>query len=252
MDRFAKLRIYNAVMGFFHLIQGLLMLWISNDFSVPIKTSYLSFDIATKSIAPVIKEVTTVRVAPMVASFLFLSAFAHFLLATVLFKWYVKNLKKGANYARWWEYMFSSSIMIVVIALLCGMFDLPSLILIFTCNAGMIMFGLMMELHNQTTEKTNWLSFIFGCVLGIVPWIVITMYFYGAASSVDAIPSFVYAILVSLFIFFNIFAVNMVLQYKKVWKWKDYLFGESVYILLSFVAKSLLAWQVWSGTMRPK
>ena len=252
MDRYKKLRVYNAVMGFLHLAQGLLMLWISNDFSVPIKTSYLSFDIGAKTILPVIKEITTIRVAPLVASFLFLSALAHFLIATVLFKWYEKNLKKGANYARWWEYMFSSSIMIVVIGLLCGIFDFSSLILIFTCNAGMIMFGLMMELHNQTTEKTDWTSFIFGCVLGIVPWIVIAMYFYGAASSVKAIPDFVYAILISLFVFFNIFAVNMVLQYKKVGKWKDYLFGESAYILLSLVAKSLLAWQVWSGTMRPQ
>ena len=102
MDRFKKLRIYNGVMGFFHLAQGILMLWISNDFSVPIKTSYLSFDVAAKSIMPVVKEVTTVRVAPLVASFLFISALAHFLIATVLFKWYEKNLKKGANYARWW------------------------------------------------------------------------------------------------------------------------------------------------------
>ena len=78
------------------------------------------------------------------------------------------------------------------------------------------------------------------------------MYFYGAASSVDAIPKFVYAILASLFVFFNVFAINMVLQYKKVGKWKDYLFGESAYILLSLIAKSLLAWQVWSGTMRPQ
>jgi len=251
VDRFKKLRIYNAVMGCFHLAQGVLMLFISNDFTVPIKTSYLSFDLATKSIAPVTEQVTTLRLGPAVASFLFISAIAHFLIATVLYDWYVKNLKAGANYARWWEYMFSSSIMIVIIALLCGMFDLPSLIMIFFLNAGMIMFGLIMELHNRTTEKTNWTSFVFGCVLGIVPWIVIAMYFYGAASSVDAIPGFVYAILVSLFIFFNIFAVNMVLQYLKVGKWKDYLFGESMYILLSLVAKSLLAWQVWSGTMRP-
>ena len=43
----------------------------------------------------------------------------------------------------------------------------------------------------------------------------------------------------------------MVLQYKKVWKWKNYLFGETVYIVLSLVAKSLLAWQVFAGTLRP-
>jgi hypothetical protein len=53
----------------------------------------------------------------------------------------------------------------------------------------------------------------------------------------------------SLFVFFNVFAVNMVLQYKKVGPWRDYLFGEKVYIILSLTAKALLAWQVCSTTL---
>jgi hypothetical protein len=42
----------------------------------------------------------------------------------------------------------------------------------------------------------------------------------------------------------------MVLQYRKVGKWKDYLYGERAYVILSLVSKSLLAWQVWAGTLR--
>jgi DNA replication protein DnaC len=34
----------------------------------------------------------------------------------------------------------------------------------------------------------------------------------------------------------------MVLQYKKVGPWRDYLFGERMYIILSFVTKTVLAW----------
>ena len=62
-------------------------------------------------------------------------------------------------------------------------------------------------------------------------------------------PGFVYGIIASMFVFFNIFAVNMVLQYKKVGPWRDYLFGEKVYIILSLTAKTLLAWQVFSATL---
>ncbi|PIZ46567.1 hypothetical protein COY32_03065, partial [candidate division WWE3 bacterium CG_4_10_14_0_2_um_filter_41_14] len=65
------------------------------------------------------------------------------------------------------------------------------------------------------------------------------------------IPTFVYWIYVSIFLFFNSFAVNMILQYKKIGKWSDYLYGEKAYIVLSLVAKSLLAWQVFAGTLRP-
>jgi len=249
---YRKLRIYNAVMGFFHLIQACLMLWLSNDFKLPITTSYLSFDLATKAITTVIKEVAELRIGPMVAMFLFLSALAHFLTATVLFKFYERNLKKHINYIRWYEYAISSSLMIVIISMLCGMYDLSSLILMFTVNSAMILFGLMMEKYNQLTTKINWTAFVFGCIMGIVPWIVIYLYFAGAVSSVgDVIPKFVYGILISIFVCFDIFALNMFLQYKKVGPWKNYLYGESIYILLSLIAKSALAWQIFSGTLRP-
>ena len=78
------------------------------------------------------------------------------------------------------------------------------------------------------------------------------IYFVSAAvDPTNKVPGFVYGIMVSIFLFFNCFAVNMVLQYKKVGPWRDYLFGEKVYIILSLTAKSALAWQVFGGTMRP-
>jgi hypothetical protein len=250
---FRKLRIYNLIMGFFHLAQGIVMLIISNSFSLPLFTSYLKFDIATSSLTSAPKEIGTLQIGPLVAIFLLLSALAHFLTVMPgIFPWYTRNLERKINYIRWWEYAFSSSLMIVVIAMLCGLYDLPSLIMIFTLNALMNFFGLSMEVHNQTTQRTNWTTFLFGCLAGIVPWIVICMYLFGALSSATTnIPTFVYFILGSIFIFFSIFAVNMVLQYKKVGPWKDYLYGERVYILLSLVAKTLLAWQIFAGTLRP-
>lgn len=41
----------------------------------------------------------------------------------------------------------------------------------------------------------------------------------------------------------------MVLQYRQVGPWRDYLFGEKAYIVLSLTAKSALAWQVFAGTL---
>ena len=248
--KYRRLRSYNAVMGFLHLLQAILMLALSNDFSLPVTTSYLKWDTAAHQGFTDLQVIGHLRVGPMVALFLLISALAHFLLATVLFGWYVKNLRLGANYARWLEYSVSSSLMIVVIAMICGMYDLSSLILIFSLNAAMILFGYMMELTNQTREKTSWTAFVFGCLAGIVPWIVIAMYFVSSARSVEGMPAFVYGILISIFIFFNIFALNMFLQYGKVGRWRDYLFGEKIFILLSLVAKSALAWQVFSGTLR--
>lgn len=250
---FKNLRLFNGVMGFFHLAQGVLMLVLANDFKLPVTTSFLSSSEAGQFPSPMMDEIGQVKLAPFIAAFLFISATAHFLLASPkVYDWYVKNLKKGMNPARWFEYTFSSSIMIVVIAMLSGLYDLPSMIMMFSLNAMMILMGYMMELHNQTTKKTDWTSFWLGCFAGFVPWIVIGMYFLGAElSTTGTIPDFVYVILISLFLFFNVFAVNMYLQYKKVGPWKNYLFGEKMYIVLSLLAKSALAWQVFAGTLRP-
>ncbi len=252
MDKFKNLRIYNIVMGFFHFVQGILMVVLSNDFTLPINTSYLKFDATTFTLQPLLNNVYNLRVGYAIAAFLFLSSLAHFIISMPkVYEWYVANLKKGINYARWIEYSFSSSIMIVVVSMLVGVYDLSTLLLIFFLNAMMILFGLMMELHNQTTTKTNWLSFIFGCIAGIVPWVVVALYLFGSGDADNRAPTFVYWIFFSIFLFFNTFAGNMILQYGKIGKWKDYTYGEKVYILLSLVAKSLLAWQVFAGTLRP-
>jgi hypothetical protein len=100
--------------------------------------------------------------------------------------------------------------------------------------------------------KPNWTSFTFGCFAGIIPWIALVVYLAKQVSGGIAPPGFVYGIIASLFVFFNIFAVNMVLQYKQVGKWRDYLYGEKVYIILSLTAKALLAWQVFANTLIPK
>ena len=142
--------------------------------------------------------------------------------------------------------------MIVLIALFLGIWDIWSLSMIFVLNAMMIMFGYLMELINQRTEKTNWSAFILGCVSGGLPWVVIYAYFIAAVNSTGLNPpTFVYMILFIYFIVFNIFALNMVLQYKGISRWKDYLYGERVYIILSFVAKSILSWLVFIGIFAP-
>ena len=251
--KYRKLRTFNAVMGVFHLIQFVLMMVLSNASTLPMTASYLKFDPATQSLGLTTDTIADVRLGPLVALFLLISAIAHISLASPWgYPWYVRNLKKHINYARWYEYALSSSVMIVVIAMLTGIYDIGTLIPLFAINACMNLFGLMMELHNQTTEKTNWTAYYFGVFAGVIPWIVIGIYLGGATLAAGgAVPDFVYWIYVSIAFFFNIFAVNMILQYKQVGRWKDYLYGERIYVILSLVAKSALAWQIFAGTLRP-
>ena len=177
-----------------------------------------------------------------------MSSLAHFCFsAPKLNETYNQWITEGINPGRWVEYSFSSSLMIVLIALIFGISDIAALIGLGGANVSMILFGWSMELRNRDHRRagssdTTWEEFIFGCIAGVGGSI------QGKNSPTRGVPAFVYGIFASLFFFFNLFALNMLLQYKKVWKWERYLFGEKIYIALSFVAKFLLAWQVYGAT----
>lgn len=247
------LRLFNGLMVPVHFLQGVLMLALSSDYSLPVTTAFLEYDESAGRLVTKDDTLFDLRLGPLVASFLFISALAH--LAVTLpgvYPWYERNLlRRGINYARWIEYSLSASVMIVVIGMLVGVYELGALVLIFSVNAAMIFFGLVMEEMNLGRTRVNWTPFVLGCVMGIIPWVVITLYLVAPATrSIGDVPTFVYGIYVSLFLFFNVFAVNMFLQYRGIGPWRDYIFGERAYILLSLTAKSALAWQVFAGTLR--
>ncbi len=246
----------NTIAMWLHLVQGIAMIalvsFLGTDASYGVTVNYLSFNEATQALEPATRTIFNVNFAWLVASFLFMSALAHLIIITKYRKKYVQDLKKGINRARWIEYSISASTMMVAIALLSGMSDIASLVMVFGLVAVMNLLGLVMEVVNSNQKKVGWLSFIVGCIAGIVPWVAFGIYVWAAnAYSIYGVPGFVYGIYASIFIFFNCFAINMYLQYKKVGPWSNYLYGEKVYIILSLVAKSALAWQVFGGVFQP-
>jgi hypothetical protein len=242
----SRLRLYNLGMGALHAIQAVAVLALSNEFTLPVIGTFMT---GPPGVEPVIEPLFEVSVAWGVAVFLLLSAAAHFVISMPgVFRWYLRNLENKRNYARWIEYSLSSSVMVVLIAMLVGIADIAALLAIAGVNASMILFGLLQEKYETPGDNVGWLPFWFGVIAGAIPWLAIGVYL--VAPGVEASPpSFVYWIFFSLFVFFNVFAVVMVLQYKRIGRWSNYVYGESTYILLSLVAKSALAWQVFGGTL---
>lgn len=241
-----------------HTAQALAVLVLSDpDRGVwDITANYLTLDPSSVPDKPVLASATQtifdVNLAYLVVAFFLLSAVAHLFVATIYRRRYEADLKRGINKVRWIEYSLSASTMMIGIALLSGIYDLGSLVMIFGLTAIMNLMGLAMETYNQGREKTSWLAYNIGAFAGILPWVVIGIYFWaGNKYGTGDIPTFVYYIYASIFLFFNCFAVNMILQYKKLGKWQNYLYGEKAYIVLSLLAKSALAWQVFAGTLRP-
>jgi hypothetical protein len=244
---FKKLRLFNVVMGVLHAAQGAAVVLLATDFTLPVTATFLAGPPGTPPEAP--STLFDFSIAWGVAAFLFLSALFHLLIAVPFAGRYRDQLSRGQNQFRWIEYSISSSVMIVLIALLPGITDAAALAALFGVNAGMIFFGAVQERYEQPGGSL-W-PFWLGCVLGVVPWIAIGIYLASPGSDAEA-PGFVYAIFFSLFVFFNIFALTQWLQYRQVGRWKNYLTGERTYIVLSLVAKSALAWQVFGGTLVPQ
>jgi hypothetical protein len=202
-------------------------------------------------------ELFSMPLAWFIASFFAMSAIAHLVAGWPLRARYEAWLARGMNPLRWVEYAFSSTVMIVAIAWLSFIQDVPALVAIAGCNIAMILFGWSMEAANEGRhDRPDWKHYIFGCIAGLAPWIGIfsILLAYGAQADLPAgagIPAFVYVIVVSLFLSFNVFAITMFLQFRRLGRWRDYLAGEKTYMVMSLVAKSLLGWQVFSGTLRP-
>src|SRR4051812_28338623 len=121
-----SLRRLNIVAGIFHLILAVIVLVVSNDFSLPVTASYLAGPPGSIFTDPV--TLLNIRTGYAVALFLGLSSLFHFIVAS---KWffarYEKGLTKNINVFRWVEYSFSSSLMIFLIAQITGISDYGAL-----------------------------------------------------------------------------------------------------------------------------
>jgi hypothetical protein len=245
-SRLRRLRVWNIVVGLILAVQAAVIGILANDFSLPVTSTYMTGPPGSPT---ELRELFGIPVGWGVFAFLAISAGALLIIAAPgVFDWYKRNLLEDRNYGRWIEYFFSSSIMIVLISMLVGVSDIGALLAIFGVNASMILFGLLVEKY-ETPGRPNMLSFWFGCFAGIIPWVIVLIYVLSPGLDSPGPPGFVYGIIVSLFVFFNVFALNMWLQYRKIGPWKNYLVGEKVYILLSLTAKAALAWQVFFPTL---
>lgn len=247
-NKIAKLKKWNMLAGLLHLGSMIAVLVMSNGFALPVTATYMTGPPGSTSTQPIL--LFSVRTAFAIALFLGLSAFFHFLISSAkFFPAYSKGLAEKHNTFRWVEYSFSSSVMIFLISQLNGISDYAALLAIFGVNVSMILFGWLQEKYAKPGDG-QWLPFIFGCLAGVIPWIVfVVQLITPKGPEGTSAPGFVYGIVISLFVLFNCFALVQYLQYRAKGKWADYLRGEKTYIVLSFVAKSLLAWQIFAATL---
>ncbi len=239
-EKLANLRTWNLGLAGLHAVQAVLIIVLSGDFVITVVSTFPEGPPGTR--VPAAEPLFDVRVGVAIAVFLALAAIDHLVTATAARGTYEADLRTGINRFRWIEYSFSATIMVILIGFYSGITNITSVVAIAGANVAMILFGWVQERMNPPGRTaTTMLPFWFGTIAGIAPWIAIAVQIVGSKT----VPGFVYGIVVVQFVLFFSFGLNQWLQYRGVGRWTDYVHGEKAYLVLSLVAKSLLAWQIY-------
>ncbi|NNC93296.1 MAG: heliorhodopsin HeR [Acidimicrobiia bacterium] len=243
-ERLSGLRRWNIGLTVLHGLQAVLVLALASDFAISITAAFPEGPPGTR--LPAAEGLFDLRIGAAIAVFLGLAAIDHLVTATVGRRLYEEDLRKGINRFRWVEYSFSATLMIILIASYSGITDITAVIGIAGANVAMILFGWIQERMNPPDRTTTtMLPFWFGTIAGLAPWIALATNVIGS----ETVPGFVYGILVAQFVFFFSFGLNQWLQYRRIGRWADYAYGEKTYLVLSLGAKSVLAWQIYGGSL---
>ena len=242
--RLAGLRKWNLGLAVLHAAQAVLVLVMASDFAITVTSTFPQGPPGTRLTTP--EGLFDVPIGAAIAVFLLLAAFDHFATATFARPTYERDLGRGINRFRWVEYSFSATLMVVLIGFYSGITDITTVIVIVGASVAMILFGWLQERMNPPGRTTTtMMPFWFGTVAGIAPWVAIWVNVLGAAE----VPGFVYGIVVAELVFFFSFGLNQWLQYRGVGRWRSYAYGEKTYLVLSLAAKSILAWQIYGGSL---
>jgi hypothetical protein len=238
------IRRWNIGLTVLHAAQAVIVLVLASDFAITITSTFPQGPPGTRLDAP--EALFDLPIGIAIAVFLGLAALDHLVTGTVARGAYEDDLRGGINRFRWVEYSFSATLMVILIGSYAGITDITGIVAIAGANVAMILFGWVQERMNPPGRATTtMLPFWFGALVGLAPWIAIAINLVGAGT----VPGFVYGIFFAQLVFFFSFGLNQWLQYRGVGPWRAYVHGEKAYLVLSLVAKSVLAWQIYGGSL---
>lgn len=253
----ASLYAWNKWLALLYVAQGVAILIAGAAYSLPITTNFLTKDTfvskanETPVLAPAVEHLFDINLVYLVAAFLFVAAVTHILLATVLRSRFEQALVARVNRVRWAGFGVASALSIITIGLISGIYDISLLGMLAASVIIGSLAGLAIEVYSQGTSRRR-LVYVISWVAAVLPWLVVATYLLGAnVYGSGDIPAYVYGIYGSMTVLLLGIALSVYLQYKKHNKWADYLYADRAFTILTFIALSALAWQVFFGVLKP-
>lgn len=228
----------HLVLGLVHLATGIVQFCVPTSFRATVTIgSRLTFD--GDAVWTLVSD--NVNPAYLSGLFLLLAAADHVYTAATV-RSYLLTVETGAPVPqRWMEYSVSASLMNVLIAMLCNVQDLVTLMTVAVLTALMMTAGYVDEDVRSLTRYTTLVGWV--CFVWI--WTIIFCQFSSTAT--DA-PAFVWAVVFVLFVLEALFGVVSALSsgYHGQSKYDN---RELAYAALSLFAKQSLAWIAFGGLL---
>lgn len=250
-----KLNKVLLVSGLLYLLQAGLVLFFGNGKTLPILINYLAYDSLlsnTEQIthSPGVSLLFDLNMLWLVVGILVILAIINLLLASLLKKRYETLIKNNSTAVRWIVFGTTNGFAMLTIALLSGLLDIASLLLMITVCAYTVVFGYLIS--NVDSKKcTKKLVELSAIKMLAVSWLVLIVYVLGTiAFGGNSINAFVYYIFATALLAQVVYIFILKMHSKKRGKWSEFVYSETAVIALSFILQSAVTWQVFLGTLR--
>lgn len=245
---------WNVWLAVIFIVEAAAILLLSNPHSFGVTTQYLANNPLMEGhvLVAASRRLFDLNIGYLVALLLLVSAAEYALVASLYRKQYESEIVRGINRLRWIQEAIVPSILFVTVALLVGIYDLSTLLMIAVLSTVLHLLASYIELKNAGKKTAHWAVGRTAALTGITPFIVLAVYtvstsVYGSVH----LPAYVYGVLGTLLLMFAVFTTNYILQRRGQGRWADYLFGERIYMIINIIAKSALAWQIFAGLLHP-
>jgi len=190
---------------------------------------------------PSTETICQVRLSTLLVTYLVVASTHHVLVLWVYNRYVMSLVTHGFSLFRWTEYMFTSPLIVVIIAIIMGNRCVHDLFLLAVCQFTTILFGLIWE-----KRRTSFSEHIMGWVPFCAEWIVLYSCYFSAISKSATTPYF-HMFFHSQFVLFCLFGVVQLLQSLNFGPFKNAMNVDACYVFLSLTVKSLMGITVHAG-----
>jgi len=246
----------NYAMAFYYLIQLSLIIFIAKDYSLPISTSYITSDQllvnanGNSVISSANSHLFDVNIKILIVILLVISIIMYGCLATIYRNHYVKYLKRQNNPIRWILSGISNGLILVLVGMLGGIYELSTLGIIFILPIMASVILLIEEQHKSLNQNSLSVWNKFSLVTAVIPLLIILCYVISAGIyGVKGIGMYYYFLYVTVSFLYLSSYINLYLKTKKFGLWEKYIYSEQVYQMLEIVLITVLIWQIFAGVL---